>query len=102
MNGTWGARARTALLYTRRPWILSISYSLLVVLMVAAVSSVASNKGLRASSQLPKGGTVMFLHVWKCGGTSLRKLVCNWAKSEGLPCATVAACSHLSLHVSIQ
>ncbi|CAM9823103.1 unnamed protein product [Ectocarpus sp. 12 AP-2014] len=42
-------------------------------------------------------GTLMFLHVWKCGGTTLRELMCDWANSEGLPCATVAGCGHLSL-----
>lgn len=44
-------------------------------------------------------GTLMFLHVWKCGGTSLRKLVCSWAEAEGLACATVAGCHSLSLEV---
>lgn len=44
-------------------------------------------------------GTLMFLHVWKCGGTSLRKLMCGWAEAEKLPCATVASCRSLSLQV---
>lgn len=44
-------------------------------------------------------GTLLFLHVWKCGGTSLRQLLCDWAKREGLACATVASCRKLSLQV---
>lgn len=52
-----------------------------------------------ATSDVLEGGTLMFLHVWKCGGTSLRRLLCDWARSEDLPCATVASCRHLSLNV---
>lgn len=44
-------------------------------------------------------GTLLFLHVWKCGGTTLRQLMCDWADREGLPCATVAGCRNLSLQV---
>ena len=43
--------------------------------------------------------TLLFLHVWKCGGTTLRQLMCDWAAREGLPCATVAGCRSLSLRV---
>ncbi|CAM9176307.1 unnamed protein product, partial [Hapterophycus canaliculatus] len=42
-------------------------------------------------------GTLMFLHVWKCGGTTLRQLMCDWADLEGLTCAQVAGCRDLSL-----
>lgn len=51
--------------------------------------------------ELALEGTIMFLHVWKCGGTSMRQLMCDWAKSEGLTCATVAACRSLSLEVKM-
>ncbi|CAM9243072.1 unnamed protein product [Ascophyllum nodosum] len=50
-----------------------------------------------ASTQETLEGTLMFLHVWKCGGTSMRKLLCSWAERENLPCATVATCKSLSL-----
>ena len=52
-----------------------------------------------ASTQETLEGTLMFLHVWKCGGTSMRKLLCSWAERENLPCATVATCKSLSLQV---
>lgn len=52
-----------------------------------------------AGGQSELDGTLLFLHVWKCGGTSLRRLMCDWADREGLPCATVAGCRSLSLKV---
>lgn len=64
--------------------------ALLVALLIAA-STVAQEKSLQ--------GTLMFLHVWKCGGTSLRRLLCEWAHREGLPCATVAGCRYPELEV---
>ena len=60
-------------------------------LLVLAVAAVGQKSDLE--------GTLMFLHVWKCGGTSLRELVCDWADREGLACATVASCHNLSLKV---
>ena len=60
-------------------------------LLVLAVAAVGQKSDLE--------GTLMFLHVWKCGGTSLRRLVCDWADREGLTCATVASCRNLALKV---
>eukprot|EP00752_Nemacystus_decipiens_P017561 g15736.t2 len=59
------------------------------------VSPVPSGRQL--TDVTSKEGTLMFLHVWKCGGTTLRELMCDWAKRERLPCATVASCRGLSL-----
>lgn len=55
--------------------------------------------GIAAAQNGLDGGTLLFLHVWKCGGTTLRELMCDWADREGLPCATVAGCGSLSLKV---
>lgn len=54
---------------------------------------------LPADGQNELDGTLLFLHVWKCGGTTLRQLMCDWADREGLPCATVGGCRSLSLEV---
>lgn len=62
-----------------------------LALLVTVVVSLAQGADIE--------GTLMFLHVWKCGGTSLRQLVCDWADSEDLSWATVAGCRSLSLQV---
>lgn len=62
-----------------------------LALLVTVVVSLAQGADME--------GTLMFLHVWKCGGTSLRQLVCDWADSEDLSWATVAGCRGLSLQV---
>lgn len=67
-------------------------FQLVLLLMIMGVA--AAENGL-------DGGTLMFLHVWKCGGTTLRELMCDWADREGLPCATVAGCRSLSLQVLV-
>lgn len=69
--------------------VFQLSFLLLPALVILAVAGEEAIEG-----------TLLFLHVWKCGGTSLRKLLCDWAREEGLPCATVATCSKLSLDVS--
>lgn len=56
---------------------------------------------VNAGVQNEREGTLLFLHVWKCGGTTLRQLMCDWADREGLPCATVASCRSLSLQVNM-
>lgn len=70
----------------------SLALSALRLAVLLLLAGVASTGGAL-------DGTLMFLHVWKCGGTSLRKLLCSWAEAENLPCATVASCSKLSLQV---
>ncbi|CAN0236023.1 unnamed protein product [Scytosiphon promiscuus] len=67
--------------------------SVLVVVTIALLLIAADF--ILAQNELE--GTLMFLHVWKCGGTTLRQLMCDWANREGLSCATVAGCRALSL-----
>lgn len=68
-----------------------------LVFQLALLFAIAAIRVVGEDGQM--SGTLMFLHVWKCGGTTLRELMCDWAKREGLPCATVAGCRHLSLKV---
>lgn len=88
--------SRTALQWSqasrdqRRFRVLAASRFVLLFIVVAAAA-------VGQSAELD--GTLMFLHVWKCGGTSLRRLLCEWAHKEDLPCATVAGCGTLSLEV---
>lgn len=84
----------------RRPVPLARYALMIVVLLVALLSTIPTKEvqSIHGKSIVPT--TVMFLHVWKCGGTSLRKLLCDWADREHLPCATVASCNSLSLRVS--
>ncbi|CAM9513116.1 unnamed protein product [Pylaiella littoralis] len=41
--------------------------------------------------------TVMFLHVFKCAGTTLREVLITWANREGWNGAEVAYCSKMAL-----
>lgn len=72
-------------------WIVTVFLRFLLLLIVPV------NAGVQNEME----GTLLFLHVWKCGGTTLRQLMCDWANREGLSCATVATCGHLSLKVNM-
>lgn len=75
----------------------SMAWIVKAFLRVLLLSIVLVNLGVQSEME----GTLLFLHVWKCGGTTLRQLMCDWANREGLPCATVAACRRLSLKVNL-
>ncbi|CAB1099896.1 unnamed protein product [Ectocarpus sp. CCAP 1310/34] len=54
-------------------------------------------RGVTAVDRFPplEDSTVMFLHVFKCAGSTLRQMFVDWAKAEGASGAIVTSCDEV-------
>ncbi|CAM9450460.1 unnamed protein product [Ectocarpus sp. 12 AP-2014] len=54
-------------------------------------------RGVTAANRFPplEDSTVMFLHVFKCAGSTLRQMFVDWAKAEGESGAIVTSCNEV-------